>query len=248
MGIFKKKKELPHIYIGCPVHEGVSSHFVGSLYNLMLTNGRKLRYDFAFDGSGSIATSRDKLAKLTLEVPTAQGVVMIDDDMKWLPNFVERIVSHGKPIVGAVYSKRARNAQWCLNGIKGEEVDEKTGLLKVKEIGTGFIYIAREVFEAMIERFPQIAYPTVHPGNGAVQTTMWNFFFQGVKQQVNQEGVMAPRFLGEDYGFCHLARECGFEIYADTQLIIPHTGKIDYPLADDPRVMALADAKEKTAA
>lgn len=39
---------------------------------------------------------------------------------------------------------------------------------------------------------------------------------------------------GEDYYFCHLARECGFKIYADFGMpVVPHFGKVAYPITPD---------------
>lgn len=39
---------------------------------------------------------------------------------------------------------------------------------------------------------------------------------------------------GEDYGFCELARSCGFKIWADFGApIVPHIGKIPFPITPD---------------
>lgn len=242
MAFFKKRKT-PHVYIGVPVSDGIPPAFVGALYNLMLTSGKKYRYDFSLNAVGSVAISRDQLTRLMLDVPDSTGILFVDDDMKWTPAFAEKIIGHGKDIVGGIYSKRIRNGQWCMNGLKGEEIDQQTGLLRVKEIGTGFLWVSRKVFQVMQQEMPEIEYPYHDPITNQVRP-MWNFFFQGVVKQENYDGKVVQRFLGEDYGFCHFARKLGFDIYADTQVIIPHTGKIDYPLNDDPRILALKDAPQ----
>ncbi len=36
------------------------------------------------------------------------------------------------------------------------------------------------------------------------------------------------RFLSEDYYFCRLAEECGFEIWTDLQTPITHLGSTEY--------------------
>lgn len=39
---------------------------------------------------------------------------------------------------------------------------------------------------------------------------------------------------GEDYNFCHLARACGFKVYADFGMaILPHVGNVAYPITPD---------------
>lgn len=57
---------------------------------------------------------------------------------------------------------------------------------------------------------------------------------------------------GEDYGFCELARQCGFKIYADYGMpIVPHVGKVAFPILPDMVGLdpgaALAQAGETTA-
>lgn len=240
MGMFSKKKKLPHIYLGFPLREGLMPAAVGFLHNVILTNGQRYTFDYSLNTMGSVAMSRDHLARMMLDVKKAKGILMIDGDMKPTPAQAERILSHNLPIVGGTYSRKEPVCRWVMQGIRGEEVNE-FGLLKVKEIGTGFLWIAREVFEKMIQEMPEIEYPATDAMG--VMRPMWNFFFQGVVEQENQEGKMARRFLGEDYGFCHFARKLGYDIYADTTVIIPHTGLVDYPLPAERKT----DAQEKSA-
>lgn len=49
-------------------------------------------------------------------------------------------------------------------------------------------------------------------------------------EEPHEAGVLR----GEDYFFCHLARDCGFKIYADFGgEIIPHVGKVAFPITPD---------------
>src|SRR6185295_4988433 len=36
--------------------------------------------------------------------------------------------------------------------------------------------------------------------------------------------------LGEDYGFCRLARNAGLDLWLDTELLVPHEGTTDFPI------------------
>jgi len=41
------------------------------------------------------------------------------------------------------------------------------------------------------------------------------------------------RFLGEDYGFCALARKTGLTLWCDTGVIVGHVGDVVYPIGPD---------------
>ncbi|HYB97525.1 MAG TPA: hypothetical protein VEC57_00130 [Candidatus Limnocylindrales bacterium] len=43
--------------------------------------------------------------------------------------------------------------------------------------------------------------------------------------------------LGEDYYFCHVARQCGYKIYADLECVVSHVGRAPYPITQK-QVMA----------
>ena len=44
----------------------------------------------------------------------------------------------------------------------------------------------------------------------------------------NKEKDGVNRFLSEDYYFCRLAEECGFEIWTDLSTEITHLGSCEY--------------------
>lgn len=219
------------VFLGTPVRDGVPPHYVSALFGSLLASQGKYHFEFGLNAMGSVALSRDILARLTLDMKECEGVLMIDADMKWKPEHVFQILDHNKPIVGGVYARKQVDSRWVMTGLPGEEVDEKTGLLKVKEIGTGFLWIAREVLEKMVKEMPEIEFDAADERD--VVRPMWNFFFQGVRNR---------RLLGEDYGFCDSARRLGYDILADTRCVIPHTGNADYPLPHDRKLSDYAIA------
>jgi hypothetical protein len=40
-------------------------------------------------------------------------------------------------------------------------------------------------------------------------------------------------YLSEDYYFCKLARECGYDVYLDEGVLVEHSGKMLYPTNDE---------------
>lgn len=218
-----EQAEAPLIYLGTPCKGELPLHYILALQQLQQGNDGKYRYDWSATATGSIAICRDILAHDMLAHPMgAAGILMIDSDMKWCADHVRQIVGHGLPLVGASYARKEIPARWVMSGLTGEEKpDPATGLLQVHEIGTGFLWIAREVLEAIRDQCKDELEYFVRTADGKVNHTRTNFFFQGVKEK---------QFHGEDYGFCYFARKCGFKIYADTRCVIPHSGSIDYPV------------------
>jgi hypothetical protein len=44
---------------------------------------------------------------------------------------------------------------------------------------------------------------------------------------------VGARLLGEDYGFCHLARKSGFKLWCDTRQVVGHVGDVVYPVTPE---------------
>ena len=77
--------------------------------------------------------------------------------------------------------------------------------------------IRRDVFERMIAtNGPEIAY--TDPVTGESDYNLW------------QSGVTDGHFYGEDFKFCDVARELGFTVFGDWNVILPHLGTASYPL------------------
>ncbi len=51
-----------------------------------------------------------------------------------------------------------------------------------------------------------------------------------LKTRLTDRSDIPSRFIGEDYYFCKHLRNAGIDVLLDTHLIIPHTGRFDYPI------------------
>ncbi len=94
----------------------------------------------------------------------------------------------------------------------------------VEESATGFMMIKREVFTTIMDKNPQLKYkPDLRTGIEGSDNA-YDFFPVGIYKE--KDGV--NRFLSEDYYFCRLAEECGFEIWTDLSTPINHLGSTAY--------------------
>lgn len=88
----------------------------------------------------------------------------------------------------------------------------ESALVEVKYMGTAFMCIDVQVFEDLKPFAVPYMYPNPHTG---VEVEHWDFFPMGPKD---------GKFIGEDWGFCHLARENGHKVWLNANVCVTHTG------------------------
>ncbi len=150
---------------------------------------------------------------------------MIDSDLVFGNDHIKRILSHDEPVVGAVYTaKQEGPIKLVCNSMVPPGVCREDGLVNVRYVGSGFVCVARRVFEAMIARLgDDIEYvPDEQPGRKE-----WDFWGCGVYRY--NDG--SKRYLSEDWWFCQKAIDLGFKVWLDTRIILRHSGTALYPLS-----------------
>lgn len=228
----KEKPQIPgaDLFVGFPCYKQTNPATAWCLLAIAKDFGDKVRFDMQI-GDAMIYHARNELAMKFLATD-AKWLLFIDDDMiipigrpaflkqiARLPadysekaaslNTINRLVGHDQDIVGATYFSRHPDG-FAVNSLNndnsyGERVTQfKDSIMPCKWIGTGCMLIRRNVFETMMEKFPELA-----PGN---ENMPWNFF------QPMEDG------RGEDIAFCARAIECGFQPYVDTMLHAIHVG------------------------
>lgn len=176
----------------------------------------------------------------------------VDSDIGFKPEDIDALLARDCDIVGGLYAKKQLGEPvWVLNMLPEIPTPDDTGLIEVKFVGTGFMLIARTVFEKMIaenearrmknkallaklessvtkeefqcleKAFAAQDIEHVDDSDGKLGT-LWAFFDAGVEN---------GSFLTEDWRFCKNWRDMGGKIYADTRGILTHTGKASYPIA-----------------
>ena len=215
------------LYIATPAHDHkFNAGFTFSLLKLVNCGQFKLTFNRAA-GCG-VAWARNNMAAEFVTASTAEYYCAIDSDITFEPYHLARAIAFDKPIVCVPYALKQDHLAWCINSIPGEEPDPATGFQKVATAGTGFMLIKREVFQAMIAKYPEIAYVDNLAANRG--QTKWDFFPMGVKNGI---------YLTEDWFFCVKARELGYDIWIDATDHVYHEGMIAYPIEKQRKDMYL---------
>lgn len=229
-------------------------------------------------GDAFVAHTRNSCADVFLESP-CDWMLMVDDDMilpfgdsawyrtytgfnfdeKFMAlNTLDRLMSHGKTVVGALYFGRHPGAPAVFNeGASDSTVSiyARQGphdeIRATKWVGTGCMLVHRSVFLDIEKKFPNLARKNNKRGGNWFTSTEANVMRQlyQLRQELSEgpldgqkaykalEGVTAAIALaehenilgfGEDVSFCMRAASSGHPAYVDLGLICGHLGTAVY--------------------
>lgn len=215
----------PTVFIGVPIMFQVDPHFFQCCMHLPFAL-QQLGVHGEFKpnvGDSAVGRSRNSLTRKFLESKCSH-FLMIDSDLVFSAQHVHRILSHEQDIVAGLYFKKSEGEpQAVINALPGEQEARPDGLLEVRYAGTGFICVARRVFERMIEQLgDEIGYLSDHD-----HVQEYDFWRMGVCKFPDSH----PRWLSEDWYFCEMARRLGFKVYVDRGIVLRHSGNALYPLS-----------------
>ena len=149
-----------------------------------------------------IDSNRNSVVKKFITLPEAQKyewLLFCDTDVVPPPRAAERLLFHGKKVVGGVCFIMGENGLPIPNFSKDlPRGNHKAELIEVKGMGTGFMLIHRDVLKA-------------------VGKSPFRFRY-------DEWGV--ANVCGEDYDFCEKATKRGYKIYADLGVQCEHYKQI----------------------
>ena len=239
-----------NILIAIPCYGGnVSNLTLHSILNTLRwlnDSGHNVRIE-TLPTESLISRARNKFVTKFLENKEFNGthLLFIDADIGFNIENLKRIIEFDREVVTCTYPVKGFYWEQLLKRIKeNNNIDEQTmrdyllqfnvnlypntqfnnGFARVKESATGFMMIRREVFTTIMQKNPHLKYkPDLRTGIQKSENAC-DFFPVGIYKE--KDGVY--RDLSEDYYFCRLAEECGFEIWTDLQTPITHLGSTEY--------------------
>lgn len=224
-----------------PVYGKIDVPFVQCLMGMLSTSSIVQMWDF-LPGDSLVNRARNNLAKRFLAgFPGADGagnpvtvkhdwMLFLDTDLVFKAEDVELLynyaMKHGPSIYCGAYPIKQIKPKVVFNNMPNCLPDAE-GIVEVREAGTGFMLIHRNVFEQMQEKFrDQIEY-TVDMGlSKEPEEIAWDFFSVGVYFDTL---LKKKRFLSEDWYFCQRWRELGGKVLMHTRISCNHIGVFNYP-------------------
>lgn len=176
------------IMLGLPTNRGVKPRTAESL--LRLAAHSKIVPIVSTKGYNT-AENRNWIAAQAIKKGCSH-LLLVDDDMIYEPDSLERLLKHDKDIIGATYYTKYENPQLVI-----EYLDEKDGdLFKCKALGGGLLLIKTEVFL----KTPQPWFGYKWHDNGMIKMSNDWFFCEKAREagfDIWVDMTLKPRHIGE---------------------------------------------------
>lgn len=182
-----------------------------------------------FDCPLSIARSQIVAEFMATTTEPNDALLMVDADMHWRPQHVQRLLNHNEPIVAVVGADKRTGRFYAgkMGHGRGQKVktryDIGRGLLEVDRCGSCFILIRRHAIEKMMAGHPEL-----HLHSHEVSDERLRPYFYAFFEHKAEDGWLPS----EDFRFCDLAKSVGLPIYVDPWVELTHivplgrTGKL----------------------
>lgn len=243
------------IFIGIPCYNGlITSVTFLSLLNLFkFLDTKNISWELKMVTTDSLVSrARNTISTLFLEKKDFTHLFFIDSDIGFEVTNFERILNYNKDLVCGIYPQK--KIHWEIPPLfENEKINPRSllrynvnffdptnvhidqeGFANVKEAATGFMLTKRNVFETLINRFPDLKFKARYGSLTYKSELNYDFFKVGNYKEKN--GDMT--YLSEDFYFSRMWIDCGGEIYADVVSPLRHLGNYTYE-------GALADAMVK---
>jgi hypothetical protein len=157
-------------------------------------------------------------------------LLFIDTDLVFNPGDIQRLyelaVKTGPGVYAGTYPLKTLRPKVVFNPLPGQ-TPNADGVVAVREAGTGFMMIHRDVFTKMRKAYPENDFIR-DGGSGLPDGGMHHDWFEvGVKKDANGQN---PRFLSEDWFFCQKWADMGGVTLMDTKICAHHIGQMVYPV------------------
>lgn len=162
-----------------------------------------------------ITRGRNSLVAKMMYSEDSTHLIFIDVDIGFDDLAILKLLLANKDIVGGLYPKKSLPISYVVNGTNNPKRDGS--LLQVKHVGTGFMCIKRNVIFKMFESYPELKYQT-DVGLGKQYDPYTYALFDTLIDPETKD------YLSEDYTFCDRWTKLGGEIWADTSIVLDHTG------------------------
>jgi len=175
------------------------------------------------DASAAIDRTRSEMATRAL-ADGYEELLWIDSDISFAPEAVDRLRSHGLPLVGGLFAKRGV-AHFGCRFLPNTELTlgEGGGPVEVRYLGTAFLLTHRRVYEDVARVF-DLPLCNEMPGADPVVP----YFLP----MVLRDPVIGPWYLSEAWSFCERARQAGHKVVAETSIRLWHHGRYGYGWED----------------
>ena len=162
-----------------------------------------------------------------------ENFMFIDADIEFDPADVIKLLKYNEPFVAGAYPLKTEPTKYVLNSLNNEKHEKYDNLVSVKDTGTGFMLIKREVIETMKEAYPELHYETdldcesfMEINDEKYRDKLKENLFSLFDTMHDKEDK--NRYLSEDFTFCKRWKDIGGKIWLDNDINLNHIGRKKY--------------------
>lgn len=218
----------PHVFIAMPAARAPELAVRVSVQNVVqdLQAHGVLVSMFESPGDSLVTRGRHALCNEFLS-SSATHLLQWDDDVECLDaTAVRHMVESCNHIVGGAYPWRDGSGRVVANLLRDDviqrhvDVNTQTKCIKVAEVGTGFLLVSRACLVDLCALHPELMYMSDY--EPYVGCPMWALFDAHLEMRAD---TGRRRYASEDWRFCSLAREAGYDVHVYYPPIFRHWGK-----------------------
>lgn len=219
------------VYVSCLTQLTGLLNQAGHQVNLMSITNESL-----------ITRARNTLAHMFMK-SDADALLFIDGDHGWVSEDIVKMVNSGKDLIGAIYPMKSINwdnvrkaalagrenlelysGNFAVNFLPDSQTFKADEPFKVRDVGTGMMFIRRNVFEEMSKSDLVKKYKNNSP---SVDIEMGEEISEYFTTYITPEPESI--LLSEDYAFCDIWRKLGHDAWAAPWVRITHAGEFNFP-------------------
>ncbi len=206
------------LFIATPAFDGKTyvPYAISLAETCCLLQKNHIGIEFRIVASGSLlCAERNRLIKSFLDSDCTH-MLCIDSDLGWPADAVIVMLQKKEHFIAGCYPARIEKSFLFRPSVNPDTsliVNKEKGLIKMDYIPAGFMILSRHLLEKMVNDYPERKFTPKDP-NAPSGIALFNTELQD------------GEFWGEDYVFCRLARQSGFDIWVDPMIQFNHAGNI----------------------
>lgn len=210
-----------HIHFAVPCYGGMISEPTMTSFLRFTLLASKIGLNWSLDtmvNESLVTRARNNLCAKMMTNEAATHFMFIDADIRFEPEAIFGMIACDKDVIGGLYPKKSLPIDYVINLKQGGLIQGP--IFQVDTMGTGFLLFKKPVYEKLIAAHPECKYIDDIGLGKQYEPHMYSIF----DTVIDEKG----HYLSEDWTFCRRWQALGGDIWADSRVLLNHTGHYEF--------------------